>query len=106
MNTLNDIFKKWDEIREKRQNRFSLKSDVELGYNDSYYEISVKELILKRIDLKLSIDDVADALGISRQTLNAFETFRSKENIFYVYTLRYLFNAYRAHLIAMEDGKQ
>lgn len=106
MDTLNDIFRKWDEAREKRQNRFSLKSNVELEYNDNYYKICVKDLILKRIDLKLSIDEVADAIGVSRTTLNSFETFRGKENILYVYTLRYLFNAYRSHLIAMEDGKR
>ena len=104
MDTLNNIFKKWEDARTKRQNSFSLKNNVELEYGDSYYKICVKELILKRIDFRLSIDEVAEVLGISRQSLNAFETFRSKENIFYVYTLRYLFGQYRNHLEIIKEG--
>ncbi len=105
---LDDIFKLWDKARSSGRSKFQLKPLEVIKDDDPAYEKAVKELTNRRIQLGLSTEDIANALGLNRATVGTIETFRGvdlgrKPNWLYIYALSYLFSAYDEHLL-MQKG--
>lgn len=94
----NKIFELWDKARKKERTVFRLKAPVVINDDDLIYVRTIKKLTNHRIKLNLSIDDVANGLGLSHATVSGIESFRGKENWLYVYALDYLLALYELHL--------
>ena len=82
-----DIFNSWDEARLNRTSTFRLKKSKEISPKDSPYKIAVKQLTNYRIEHRLSLTDISEAIGISHETVAAIEEFRGSENWLYVYAM-------------------
>ena len=102
----NKIFELWDEAKKKERTVFRLKAPVIIEDKDSIYVKTIKKLTNHRIKLNLSIDDIANGLGLSRATVSGIESFRGKENWLYVYALDWLFMGYYMHLANSIDHWQ
>ncbi len=94
-----DIFNSWDLARTNRTSTFRLKQIKEISPKDSPYKIAVKQLTNYRIEHRLSLTDISEAIGISHETVAAIEEFRGSENWLYVYAMNYIFMRYEEHCL-------
>ena len=94
-----DIFNYWDEARLNRTSTFRLKKSKEISPKDSPYKIAVKQLTNYRIEHRLSLTDISEALGMSHETIASIEEFRGPENWLYVYAMNYIFMRYEEHCL-------
>lgn len=92
---LGPIFYKWHKASKDprgKHNQTYLPFDKE---NDSLYQTMVKELHNARTIFHISTEAFAEALGISRVSINNIEAFRfDKEDWEYVYAGQYLIRKY------------
>lgn len=94
-----DIFNSWDLAIANRTSTFRLKQIKEISPKDSPYKIAVKQLTNYRIEHRLSLTDISEAIGISHETVAAIEEFRGSENWLYVYAMNYIFMRYEEHCL-------
>lgn len=94
-----DIFNQWDLASASRTSTFRLKKSKEISLKDSPYEIAVKQLTNYRIEHRLSLTDISEALGMSHETVASIEEFRGSENWLYVYAMNYIFMRYEEHCL-------
>ena len=101
----NSIFLQWDKAREKRkgQKYFRLKEPPVIHPKDTTYEVDVKNMVSRRCELRLSAEDLANGLGITRTTLTRIESFNGKESPVTVWAALYLMDTYEVYLINKES---
>ena len=102
---LNDIFEKWDKKRGKsgfRTGKGYLINNID-SMDEYSKELSI--LIIRRTGLKITQEMLAEALDCTRYTIRNYETRRTQDNWFYIYSAKYIIDQYEWHLRQMEAHK-